>query len=356
MPERGIVIAGAGVIGCSIAWHLAMRGYREILVIDRHHALGGGSTAMATGGFRTQFGTAVNVRLSLLSREKLLRFRDELGVDPGYEPRGYLFLASSEHALRELQSAREIQRACGWDETHPLTRNEALALNPYVDDAHIIGGSFCASDGFIRPMEILRGYCAGAQRLGVRFEWKRDVRPTDAGVTYVNAAGAWASEFCEVPVAPLRRRVASTIPTGVLPAAMPMTIWADDGFHLRVRDGRVLLLWPDTPPNDEVWMDQVLSRAQKRIPSLKNVAIDQERCWSGLYEMSPDRHAILGRHPMLPNVYLANGSSGHGVMHAPAIGQVIAEMILDGKPSVDVSELRPSRFAEGKLVAGPTLL
>jgi sarcosine oxidase, subunit beta len=190
----------------------------------------------------------------------------------------------------------------------------------------------------------------------VRFEWETDVRPSDPGVIYVNAAGAWASEFCDVPVAPLRRRVACTIPTVVLPASMPMTIWTDDGFHLRVREGRVLLLWPDTPPNDELWMDQVVSKALQRIPSLRNVPIDQERCWSGQYEMSPDRHAILGRHPALPNVYVANGSSGHGVMHAPAIGQLIAEMILDGKTSIDVSELRPSRFAEGKPVAGPTLL
>ena len=356
MPERGIVIAGAGVIGCSIAWHLAMRGCRDVLVVDRFSDLGGGSTSKATGGFRTQFGTAVNVRLSLLSREKLQRFREEVGVDPGYEPRGYLFLASSEHSLRELHTAREVQRACGFDETQLLNRDEALALNPHVADSAVIGGSFCASDGFIRPMEILRGYAAGARRLGVRFEWETDVRPADPGVTYVNAGGAWAAEFCEVPVIPLRRRVACTIPTEVLPATMPMTIWADDGFHLRVRDDRVLLLWPDTPPDDEVWMDQVVAKAQKRIPALGNIAIDHERCWSGLYEMSPDRHAILGPHPRLSNVYLANGSSGHGVMHAPAIGQLAAEMILDGKTSVDVGDLRPSRFAEGKPVAGPALL
>src|SRR5687768_1184769 len=218
MTEYGIVIAGAGVIGCSIAWHLAMRGYRDVLVIDRLSGPGGGSTSKATGGFRTQFGTAVNVRLSLLSREKLLRFREEVGVDPGYEPRGYLFLASSEHALRELHSAREIQRACGFDETRILTRSEALAQNPNVADPDVIGGSFCASDGFIRPMEILRGYASGAQRLGVRFEWGRDVRPADPGVTYVNAAGAWAAEFCEVSVAPLRRRAACTMATSVLPA------------------------------------------------------------------------------------------------------------------------------------------
>jgi sarcosine oxidase subunit beta len=356
MPDRGIVIAGAGVIGCSVAWHLAMRGRRDILVVDRHPTLGGGSTAKATGGFRTQFGTAVNVRLSMLSREKLLRFRDEVGVDPGYQPAGYLFLATTESAMRELRSAHEVQRGCGFHDTRILDRGDALALNPYVDHTGIIGGSFCPSDGFIRPMDILHGYAEGARRLGVRFEFGQDARPLDPAITYVNAAGAWASEFCDLPVTPLRRRVACTIATDVLPANMPMTIWADDGFHTRVRDGRVLLLWPDTPPDDEVWMNEVIARARRRIPILANAPIDPDRCWSGLYEMSPDRHAIVGRHPRMPNVYLANGSSGHGVMHAPAVGQLIAEMILDGETTIDVTDLRPSRFAEGKPVAGPTLL
>lgn len=356
MPDRRIVIAGAGVIGCSVAWHLAMRGCDDVVVIDRHQSLGGGSTAQATGGFRSQFGTAVNVRLSMLSREKLLRFSQEIGVDPGYEPSGYLFLASSENALRELRSARDVQRACGFEETRMIGRDEALTLNPYIDGDGIIGGSFCPTDGFIRPMQILRGYAEAAQRLGVRFEFGQDARPLDPAVTYVNAAGAWAAEFCDVPVTPLRRRVACTITTDALPANMPMTIWADDGFHTRVRDGRVLLLWPDTPPDDDVWMDEVVSRARKRIPLLRDAIIDTGHCWSGLYEMSPDRHAILGRHPRMPNVYLANGSSGHGVMHSPAIGQLLAEMILDGTTSIDVTDLRPSRFEKGKPIDGPTLL
>jgi sarcosine oxidase subunit beta len=231
-----------------------------------------------------------------------------------------------------------------------------LGLNRAVSDETIRGAAFGPRDGFIRPMNILRGYADAAQRLGVRFEFGADLRPGDPGVTYVNAAGAWAGEFCDVPVVPLRRRVACTEPTDALPAEMPMTIWAGDGFHLRVRDGRVLLLWPDDPPDDERWMDEVLRRAQARLPVLREVVIDDGACWSGFYEMSPDRHAILGRHPRMPNVILANGSSGHGVMHAPAIGQLVSEMIIDGETSIDVRALRPSRFAEGDPISGPALL
>ena len=361
MRQAGIVIAGAGVIGCSIAWHLAARGQRDVLVVDRHDTFGGGSTAKATGGFRCQFGTAVNVRLSLLSREKLLRFEDETGVDPGYEPRGYLFIATDDAHLDDLRQAQTIQHACGLREARFVTARGVLDLNPAIEDDRIAGGVFCPTDGFIRPMQILHGYASAAQRLGVRFEFGRSVRfgpggEMDSGVVYVNAAGAWAAEVCEVPVVPLRRRIAGTAVTTALPADMPMTIWAGDGFHLRVRDGRVLLLWPDTPPQDDVWLDEVLTRARTRIPALRDVAIDPDHCWSGLYEISPDRHAILGPHSRMPNVYLANGSSGHGVMHAPAIGQLIAEMILDGRTTVDVADLRASRFDEGAPISGSNLL
>ena len=361
MRQAGVVIAGAGVIGCSIAWHLAVRGQRDVTVIDRHQTLGGGSTAKATGGFRSQFGTAVNVRLSLLAREKLRRFADDTGVDPGYDPRGYLFIATDDTQLDELRRAQTIQHACGLSEARTVTRRELLDLNPAIRDERVVGGVFCPTDGFIRPLQILHGYAAAAERLGVRFEFGRSVRfgsdgESDPGVVYVNAAGPWAAEVCEVPVVPLRRRVAGTAMTTALPAEMPMTIWAGDGFHLRVRDGRVLLLWPDTPPQDDTWLAEVLDRARSRIPALQGVPIDPDHCWSGLYEISPDHHAILGVHPRRPNVYLANGSSGHGVMHAPAIGQLIAEMILDGRTTVDVAELRASRFDEGAPVSGANLL
>lgn len=356
MPRAGIVIAGAGVIGCSIAWHLASRGVREVLVVDRHPSFGGGSTAKATGGFRTQFGTAVNVQLSLLAREKLLRFEEETGVDPGYDQHGYLFLATTEGQMAELRGAQKTQHACGLAEAQCVDRGEIVRLNPHISDQEIIGGTFCPTDGFIKPMEILCGYSESAMRMGVRFEFNREIGPLDPAVTYVNAAGAWAGGLCSVPVAPLRRRAAATEATAALPRDMPMTIWAGDGFHLRVRDDRVLLLWPDYPPDDDRWMQEVITRAHKRIPALRALSIDKARCWSGLYEMSPDKHAILGAHPDMKNVYLANGSSGHGVMHAPAIGQLIAEMIIDGRTTLDVHALRPSRFAEGDAVRGPSLL
>jgi len=332
-----IVIQGAGVVGASIAYHLARRG-GDVLVIDRAPGFGFGSTAKATGGYRAQFDSATNVRLSLLSREKLRAFAEETGVDPGYAPHGYLFLACNDEELSALRDAQRVQHACGLGEARMIDAREARALNPQIGDDSVIGGAFCPTDGFIRPMNILRGYAEAAQRLGVRFAFETTRDDVD-GRVFVNAMGAW----CGAPVVPLRRNVAATVPTDVLPESMPMTIWAGDWYHLRVRDGRVLLLWPDDPVmDDDAWLEHVLQLTQTRMPCLANIPIGER--WSGLYEMSPDEHALLGR--VAENEYVANGSSGHGVMHAPALGQLLAEIITGETPSIDVSALDPLRFAQ----------
>ncbi|MEA2237830.1 MAG: hypothetical protein QOC81_2554 [Thermoanaerobaculia bacterium] len=378
MPS--IVIVGAGVIGSSIAWHLASRGVKNVVVIDRGSELGAGSTPRATGGFRAQFATATDIAMSLLSREKLIRFEEEIGVDSGYRPYGYLFIARSDAAMTQLRLANELQHACGLPEARLISADEVRAINPAVEDDAITGGTFCPTDGFIRAMKITNGYAAAAQRMGVRFEFGVAVQSlrtegdrviavetSEGEITadvFINAAGAWASTLgIDLPVTPLRRQVAATIEQDVLPESMPMTVWADDGFHFRVRDRRILLLWPDSPPagfdatfDAATWLPRVLDFARARAPRLLDIPIDPAACWAGLYEMSPDHHAILGRAPALANLYLANGSSGHGVMHAPAIGQLIAELIVDGRTSIDIHALRPERFAEGKANEGTTLL
>jgi sarcosine oxidase, subunit beta len=367
-------------MGASVAYHLAARGARDLLVIDRAAGPGGGSTFRATGGFRAQYATAINVRLSLLSREKLLRFRDEIGGECGYEPAGYLWLASTARELQILDEARAVQHAEGLHEATPVAPDDIARLNPALRLDGIVGGAFCPSDGFIHPMGILEGYLSGAARLGVRIEWGveatglvRDGRGHVTGVrtrneivpagAVVNAAGAWAGDFARVcgmdePVTPLRRQVARTVRTKALPASMPMTIFAGDGFHTRVRDGRVLLLLP-TPgvpgrPFDDTldarWVSEVTAVAHERLPVLREVGVDLGACWAGLYEMSPDKHAILGAAPGCANFFFVNGSSGHGVMHAPALGHLLAEIILDGRATtLDARPLRPERFAEGDL-------
>lgn len=386
MEAADVVVIGAGVIGASTAYHLAARGCTRVLVLDRGTRPGQGSTGKATGGFRAQFGSEINVGLSLLSREKLRRFQDELGVDSGYRPCGYLFLAREADQLAALLAAQQVQHAAGLHEARQVDAGDIQQLNPAMNSAGLVGGVFCPTDGFIRPLDVLRGYTDGAERHGVRFSYAQPCEGfrmdddriaavrTPAGEVaagcVVNAAGAWAAQVAyhagvQIPITPLRRQVAATYPGDWLPEEMPMTIFVEDGFHLRVRDGRVLLLWPDEPQGadpfdttfEDAWLEQVLWRARERVPCLAEVPIDRVHCWAGLYEMSPDKHALLGAAPGVENLYLANGSSGHGVMHAPALGQLLAEIILDGQATtLDTHALRPSRFAERQPTGGAALL
>ncbi len=385
-PSR-VVIIGAGVMGASVAAHLAERGVQEIIVIDRESALGGGSSGRATGGFRAQFDSAVNVRLSLRSREKLRMFADTTGVDPGYEAHGYLWLAGSERDLTTLRDGLLVQHAEGLHEAREVSLDEIATINPAVCLDGIAGGAFCPTDGFLRPRDIVRGYLALAIRRGAHVHWDtiatgfdrtfdgrvRVVHTTHGSLAcdaVVNATGPWAAAVAQwagvdLPVRPVRRQAASTVHTHALPASMPMTIFTEDGFHLRVRNGRVLLLCPSAgDPRDPFltsveaeWLVHVAHLANMRVPALRDVPIDVPMCWAGLYEMSPDHHAIVGAHPSCPNLYFVNGSSGHGVMHAPALGEVVAAQVCGAEADPMIAApLDVSRFTSGAHIEGSQLL
>lgn len=385
MKHPDVVVIGAGVVGASVAWHLTRRGVK-VTLIDKAHGGGEGSSGRATGGFRSQYGTAINIRLSLLSRAKLHAFRDETGVDPGYVPAGYLWLATTQRELATLHEGNDLQRSLGVTEAARVGVDDIARLNPALQDPSVIGGVFCPTDGFIRPLSILRGYLGGAVARGAIIHWDTAVTGvtrsgegitglvTDRGTipcgAVVVAAGPWSGAIgrtlgLTLPVQPLRRQVAPTMKTQALPAGMPMTIWAGDGFHLRVRDGRVLLLRPtDGAPGDpwsteveESWVREVTGMAHARFPVLREVPIDRLGCWAGLYEMSPDKHALLGAAHGASNAYAATGNSGHGVMHSLAEGQLLSELIVDGAYStLDATALRPTRFAENAAIQGPALL
>jgi sarcosine oxidase, subunit beta len=368
-----VAICGAGVIGASCAYHCARAGLR-VLVLERAPAIGAGSTAHATGGFRAQFDTAIDVRLSLLARERLRAFADETGVDPGVAEVGYLWLATGEPELRALCAANSVQQQEGLTEARIIAPPEIAELNPHVALDGVIGAAWCPTDGVLRPLAILRGYLEAAQRLGadVRFgepvvalerTGERITAVVTPGGRYataivIDAGGPWAAQIAALagvalPIVPLRRQVAPTVATDALPATMPLTIWTSDGFHARVRDGRALLLLPTPGDPDDAWCDRVepawldaiAALAAVRIPALGDVPLDRASAWAGFYELSPDRRAIVGFAAACPNLLLVNGSSGHGVMHAPALGVLAAELAAGRAPSLDLAALRPDRFA-----------
>jgi sarcosine oxidase, subunit beta len=187
------LVIGGGVIGASVAWHLVQRGERDVLIVDASAGPGHGSTGKASGGYRGQYANSINVRLSVLARAKLRTFEQDTGVDPGYNPVGYLFLADDATTMRALADARAIQHAAGLTEARELTVAEAAAISPNVLMDGVIGATWCPTDGTIRPLKILRGYLEAAQRGGARVEWSRAVggmdRAHDGRITHVTVAG-----------------------------------------------------------------------------------------------------------------------------------------------------------------------
>ena len=385
MKSASVLIVGGGIIGASVAWHLAQLGWRDVVLADRAPGPGGGSSARTTGSYRAHFTSPMNVRLSLLSRTKLARFREETGGDADYEAAGHLWVACNAEELERLRDGLRSQRSEGVINVRELGAEEVIRLNPALAPNGIVGGAFCPLDGFFRPMRVLDGYLAAAERRGVRMLWGVDVqgfkrspaRRVTAAITsmgtmrvgaVVNAAGPWASPLADragvaLPVLPLRRQVLSGQAMDAVPSHMPMTIFAGDGFQIRRRDDQILVLRPspgirgrpwDTTVEPQ-WVAEVAELTRERVPALANTAFDSDSAWGGLYEISPDHHAVLGAAAECENFYMAAGASGHGAMHAPALGQLLAEAMTEGeRPALDITPLRLSRFSECRPNPGPS--
>lgn len=377
MQKAEIVIIGGGVVGASVAFHLTQRGCRDVLILERENALGLGSTGKATGGVRAQFETHINIKLSLYS----LDFFRDWDVDCGYEPRGYLFLATDKEQFEYLKRTSERQKGLGYHEVEVVDTASIEGMVPGLRCSDIIGGSFGPRDGFIDPIAIMNGFLSKAKALGARVETAREVvsikidRGRICGVEtaekliecekVVLCSGAWARSLAEtggidLPVEPLRRQIVwarSPIP---LSANLPMVIDMSDGFHFRPARNTVdelLLAFPDNNERpgfstdfDDDFIEKVYEKVRHRAPFMAKSAVVREKCRAGLYENTPDHHAILGGCEV-EGLYFANGFSGHGVMHSPATGRALSEIILDGKSSfLDVSCLSLERFANGDLL------
>ncbi|HEY8367768.1 MAG TPA: FAD-binding oxidoreductase [Thermodesulfobacteriota bacterium] len=371
-----VAIVGGGAMGASLAWHLARRGCRDVLLLEREGLLGTGSTGRCAGGVRHQFSSPVNIELSKLSIRSIERFEEEVGAPLDFHQDGYLFLLTREADWAEFRRNAELQRALGVP-VETLTAAEAAALVPglVVDD--VLGATYCAKDGIADPHGLTQGYADAARRLGARIETGvavtgirvvggrvRGVETTAGPVEarwVVNCAGPWAAEVgrmagVTVPVEPVRRHVFTTRPFAGAPARATMVIDFATTFYFHRESGGVLMgMGRDEPPSFDTSVDPefqytVLETALERYPPLAEATI--ARAWAGLYEVSPDAHPIIGPVPGVEGFLLANGFSGHGFQHAPAVGLLLAETILDGRAhTIDLSPLAYERFARGRTPA-----
>jgi len=378
MKTAQTVIIGGGVVGASIAYHLTQRGAKDVLILEREPVQGLGSTGKATGGVRAQFETDINIRMSLYS----IDFFRNWDFDCGYEPRGYLFFATTEEQLAYIKKNVERQRELGVHGVETVDRDAIREIVPGMISDDITGGSFGALDGFIDPLAVMDGFTRGAVERGAAIYFGQEVSCINVqhgkvlSVTttegeqikcenVVLCSGAWAKGLAatagiELPVEPLRRQIVWATSHTALPKGLPMVIDLGSGFHFRpARNSEtdVLFAYPDceeTPSFatefDDEFIAKVYERAKARAPFLYETEVVREKCRAGLYENTPDHHAILGGCEV-EGLYLANGFSGHGVMHSPATGRALSEIILDGRSSfLDVSCLSIERFAKGELL------
>lgn len=379
-----IVIIGGGVVGTSVARHLAVRGGCDVTVIEQAQSLGTGSTGRATGGARVQFGTEINILMSKYS----LDFIRDWDRDCGYDPKGYLFFATSGAGFDALRRNIEVQRSVGITSTRTVSREEIAEICPLIESDDIVGGTFGTEDAFINPVGLMRNFHDDATDHGARFMFGTEVLSVEtaggrvSGVTttegvigcdaVVICTGAHAARLgngigLDVPVTPQRRQIVWARCEERLPDSIPMVIDVGSGFHFRpakdfndpsmtIGHDQLLFAWPD--PMDDSASDEfdsdfippVLEHSERRLRIHDSLRIMPDKCRAGLYENTPDHHGIIG--PAGPGgLFFACGFSGHGVMHSPATGRAISEMILDGSCGfMDVSMLELDRFESGRLL------
>ena len=367
------IVVGGGIIGASIAYHLALSG-EEVRLLEREEFFGAESTAKCAGGIRAQFTTPVNVALSLRSIACFSRFEQEVGYPADFRQVGYLFLARDEEQARACHERATFQRDLGvpveW-----LEPAEIRTLCPELELGDIVGGNFCRLDGIGDPHGILNGYIRAARDRGVVIETETPVegfmvedgrvvgvqtgRGERRGDRVVVAAGAWSGRLAatlgaEVPIEPVRRQIATTAPMPWISMDWPMMVDLGSGLYMHPESGGMLLgmaNWQEPPgfvtQVDEAFTTEIILAGMTRMPRLDEASIASS--WAGLYEVTPDHHPILDRLPGHPDVWIAAGFSGHGFMHAPACGEVMAQLIRGESPSIDVSSLALSRFQTGAL-------
>ncbi|WP_369250473.1 NAD(P)/FAD-dependent oxidoreductase [Streptomyces sp. R41] len=368
-----VVVIGGGVMGTSIAYHLARAGVRDVALVERDE-LASGSTSRAAGGVRAQFSDELNIQLGARSLEAFARFGEEPGQDIGLHRVGYLFLLSTPDEVAAFEAGVRLQNTLGVP-SRMIEAAEARRLSPLITTDGLLAAAFSPDDGHCTPESVVHGYAAGARRHGATVLRHCEVTGiethgdtitavvTDRGRiatdTVVCAAGAWsravgAMAGVDLPVQPLRRQVAVTEPVPGLPPELPMTIDFTTSLYFHT-EGPGLLLGmsdPDETPGfstetHDRWIPHLYAAMERRAPAL----LDLRRTggWAGLYEITPDHNALIGEASSCSRFLYATGFSGHGFLQGPAVGEIVRDLYLGRAPFVDIGPLSADRFATDAL-------
>lgn len=370
-----IVIIGGGVMGASTAYHLAARGQKKVLLLEKDAFFGLGATGRCAGGVRYQFSTEVNVRLSLASLPMLECFEAEIGQAIDYRQCGYLIFLTTPQDVAVFQHTLAMQNSLGVD-TEWLAAEEVRRRLPMMHLEDVLGATYNPKDGLVDPHGVVMGYINAASRLGARAMNNVEVTgirligekitavETSAGTVatplVINAAGPWAGLIgqmagVDIPITPIRRQMLTTTPLSDIPPDFPFVIDFAQSLYFH-REGEGLLTGMSNQSQapgfdqeiDTQWELVHLEAAASRLPLLEKAGLVSH--WAGLYEVTPDAHPIFGVTPV-DGFFVCAGFSGHGFMHGPVTGRLMSEIILDGQAQVvDVSALDLARFREGRLI------
>jgi len=363
-----VAIIGGGIIGASIAYNLAMQGVKDVVILDKSKA-GTGSTSASLGGFRYQFSTELSVRLSQRSVGIIEKFKDLTGYDPLVRRDGYVFIASSASSFEELKKNRDVQRRLGVP-VSLLSQEELQERYPFYRFDGILGGTLCQEDGHASTMAVFQGYISRAKQLGAELYEDTEVTAIErrspkgfslrtskrsfAADSVVIAAGAYSGlvgklASADIPIKPFPRKILITNSfSDGIPPHIPLIIDVDSTFAFG-REGKGLILANKRettssfdlafPPDYD---EKVMQVAIQRVPSTEHCSLSYAN--AGLYEMTPDSNPIVCEMPGIEGLYCCSGFAGHGFMHSPAIGELVAELITKGKTSFDISGYHIGRF------------
>ncbi|MCL4500190.1 MAG: FAD-binding oxidoreductase [Chloroflexi bacterium] len=364
--QADAVIIGGGIIGTSVAYHLAKAGMRDITLVEMD-MVGSGSSGKSAAMIQLQMTSAALIQLSRESFKEYLSFGDEFGVDCGYKATGFLNLATSDIA-DTLRAQRQVQQNAGVP-TEVLAPQEIARLVPILNVDDIVFGSICWQDGVIDPHSVMQAYVRGARQRGAEIEEKVEATgllmekgcvsgvQTSAGVIFtplvINAAGARAIQVGEwaglkLPIKSYKRTVFVTDRFDSVPSDCPFVMDLATEWYFRKEGPGVLMGMGKEesamfdPQLDWLYLETIVARAMHRAPLLADARV--MRGWAGLRSLTPDDLPIVGPVPGVSGFFNVCGWGGHGVMHAPAAGQLVAQWIQRGHATVDTEPFRLERF------------
>jgi len=368
-PRADAVIIGGGIVGAAVAFYLAREKFGQIVLVEKEPFLGSGATSKAAGGIRAQFSTRVNIEMSMFSEQLFEQFAEDTGSQALFDRVGYMFLLSDEKDIESFRTSYELQRSLGLN-VELLQPDEIGAIAPHVRLNDIKLATFCREDGLGDPHEFLSGYERAARDMGAKFYLETEVTGIAvrggqiAGVEtpdgtiqcplVINCAGPQSGLIArmagaDLKVQPIKRQIVTTGSLDFVRPEFPMVVDVKSGLYCHKESQGMLLGWadPSVEPSFDIsidpdYTDAILEKALDRIPQLEVAEIANQ--WAGLYETTPDHHAVIGFEPTVKGLFYVTGFSGHGFMQAPAAGLLTSQVLTDQDTSIDISALSPTRF------------